>query len=209
LALIQDHHAAVAFRGLTRTEALRHGGPIRDNDVDSFSADTLWMSSMAHAGELRRVPEALYRKRFHDQNEHTRWATWPAERRARAWAVHCAHLVDEGFRVDASAAERRLLWVAVLHRLATGRPTDYLPEEYLLEEGRRELLRLFFAAVRREARLDVPRLIEMDWPTLRRWSRRWLRGPAAPGSVSAPVPERQTSLWSRLARRRAEATGDG
>jgi glycosyltransferase involved in cell wall biosynthesis len=180
LALVQDHHSAVAFRGLTRTDALRHGGPIRPNDVSCFSSDTLWMSSTAQAGDLIRVPEALYRKRFHDANEHSRWSTWDEPTRAEAWAVHCAHLVDEALRVGATEAERRLLWTAVLHRLTTGRPTDYLPERYRRPDARRELLRLFLGRLRREARLDVPALLGTDWPGLRRWSRGWLRGPAAP-----------------------------
>jgi glycosyltransferase involved in cell wall biosynthesis len=200
LALIEDHHSAVAFRGLTRTDAIRHGGPIRSNPVGDFSADTLWMSSIAQAGDLVRVPAPLYRKRFHDENEHTRWASWPEERRAEAWAVHCAHLVDEAFRVGATTAERRLLWTAVLHRLTTGRPSDYLPEHYRQEESRPELLRLFFGALRRDGRLDTAELMGTDWRSLRRWSRQWLRGPgsradeqAAPAASAA-----STSIWSRL-----------
>jgi glycosyltransferase involved in cell wall biosynthesis len=181
LALIQDHHSAVAFRGLTRTDALHATGRIRPNPAKCFSSDTLWMSAIARSGELLRVPEPLYRKRYHEANEHTRWSRWPEEERARAWRLHCEHLLDEALLVDATVPERRLLWSAVLLRLATGRPTDYLPASYRQGEPQQRLVQQFFGHVRRNARVDVPALLETDWPALRRWSRDWLRGPGHAG----------------------------
>ncbi|MBA2565480.1 MAG: FAD-dependent oxidoreductase, partial [Gemmatimonadetes bacterium] len=68
LSLLYAHHSAVAFRGLTRIEALRESGGIRPNEVDDFSADTTWMAAAARWGELHRVPSGLYRKRYHVGN---------------------------------------------------------------------------------------------------------------------------------------------
>jgi glycosyltransferase involved in cell wall biosynthesis len=178
LSLVQDHHSAVAFRGLSRTDAMRATGGIRPNPTGCFSSDTLWMHSMARAGDLLRVPEALYRKRYHEANEHSRWARWPEDERARAWRLHCAHVLDEALLVDATLPERRLLWCAVLTRLATGRPTDYLPESYREGDLQARLVQQFFGHVRRHARVDVADALETDWPALRRWSRAWLAGPA-------------------------------
>src|SRR5687768_14831997 len=95
LALIRDHLAAVAFRGLTRVEALRLAGGMPRNEVESFACDTVWMAAMARWGELRRVPVELYRKRYHAANEHARWSRWPVAQRARAWALHCAAMLEQ------------------------------------------------------------------------------------------------------------------
>jgi glycosyltransferase involved in cell wall biosynthesis len=190
LTLIQDHHSAVAFRGLTRTDALHATGRIRPNGAGCFSSDTLWMSSIARSGELVRVPEPLYRKRYHDANEHSRWARWPDDERARAWRLHCAQQLDEALLVDATVAERRLLWSAVLTRLVTGRPTDYLPASYREGEARDQQVQRFFNHVRRHALVDVPALLGTDWPALRRWSRAWLAGPEpSAGSEAGALAE--------------------
>src|SRR5438309_2302806 len=42
LILLHAHHPAVAFRGLTRKDALRQAGGVRGNEVENFSADTTW-----------------------------------------------------------------------------------------------------------------------------------------------------------------------
>lgn len=176
LALLYDHHAAVALRGLCRLRALRDAGRLRSNEVEDFASDTVWLSSMARAGELVRVPETLYRKRFHDANEHTRWARWPDERRRHGWLVHCAEMLDEAMLCDATVDERRLLYDATLHRLTTARRApEYLPASARTDEGRRQLLADFFDHLRSHARPDLPDLLGTDWPALRGATRRWRR----------------------------------
>ena len=176
LALLYDHHAAVAFRGLTRRQALRDAGQVRRNEADDFGADTVWVSAMARAGELRRVPELLYRKRFHAANEHTKWARWPDERRVHAWQVHCAQMLDEAMLAQADVDERRLLWDAVLCRLTTARTAPaYLPASSRTPEGRKALVGEFLRYVRRRRTPALPALLGLeDWPALRRWTRRWV-----------------------------------
>jgi glycosyltransferase involved in cell wall biosynthesis len=177
LTLLYEHHAAVAFRGLTRLQALRDCGRIRSNEVDSFSSDTLWMSSIARAGELHRLPEVLYHKRLHADNEHTKWARWPDETRAHAWLVHCAQMLDEAMLASLDIDERRVLWAAVLLRLTTARPAPfYLPGSSRTPEGRRVLVNEFLRYVRRRGTPDLPLQLALDdWPALRQWTRRWLR----------------------------------
>jgi glycosyltransferase involved in cell wall biosynthesis len=176
LALLYDHHAAVALRGICRLRALQDAGRLRTNEVDSFASDTAWMSAMARAGELIRVPETLYRKRFHDANVHTAWARWPEERRVRGWVVHCAEMLDEAMLCQATVEERRLLYDATLHRLTTARRApEYLPDWARTEEGGRRLRAEFFTYLRRHARPDLPELLGTDWPHLRRATRRWRR----------------------------------
>jgi len=174
LALLYDHHAAVALRGLCRLQALRDAGRLRSNGVEDFASDTVWLSSMARAGELVRVPGTLYRKRFHADNEHTRWARWPDERRRHGWIVHCAEMLDEAMACEAGVDERRLLYDATLVRLTTARRApEYLPASARTDEGRRQLLADFFAHLRATARPDLPELLGTDWPRLRRATRRW------------------------------------
>jgi glycosyltransferase involved in cell wall biosynthesis len=177
LALIHDHFAAVALRGICRLPSLRDAGRLRTHEVDDFASDAVWMSAMARAGELVRVPETLYRKRFHGANVHTAWARWPEERRVLGWIVHCTEMLDEAMACEADVDERRLLYDAVLLRLTTARRApEYLPDSARTAEGRTDLLRRFFRRVRTRGRPDLPELLGTDWPGLRRLTRRWHHG---------------------------------
>jgi hypothetical protein len=122
LRLLHENLAAVPFRGVTRTEALREMGRLPYNPVSNFAVDTVWMAAMARAGELHRVPGYRYRKRYHDANIHTKWPTWPVAQRQRAWGTHCADLLHEGLKLpQLTVQERRLLWVSALMRLTDPR----------------------------------------------------------------------------------------
>jgi GT2 family glycosyltransferase len=132
LSLLLDHHSAVAFRGLTRAEALRHAAVPR-NAADDFSADTTWMAAAARAGELRRVPAELYHKRYHPENVNTKWARWPSDRRARAWVLHCADMLEQAMAVEATASERWLLWLAAVERLGSRRTASGFLDAELLD----------------------------------------------------------------------------
>ena len=106
IGLLHDHLAAVAFRGLTRQAALDQAGGVRQNEIESFAAETTWMASVARAGELVRLPRVLYFKRFHDENLHTKWLHWPLEKRKMAWQVHCRDMFLEAARAEATTLER-------------------------------------------------------------------------------------------------------
>jgi glycosyltransferase involved in cell wall biosynthesis len=169
LALLYDHHPAVAFRGLTRIEALRHSGGPLPNVVENFSADTTWMSAVARWGELHRVPSYLYRKRYHDDNTHVKWQSWPAEQRSWAWTVHCADMLEQAMLVDSSAHERRLLWLAAVARLVSRVASVYILDTARSFSDRMHLLHLFFKHVR-ERDLNVPRWLDMNWDEIQPWT---------------------------------------
>ena len=120
-ALLRDHLPAVAFRGLTRLEALRCAGGLRTNEAADFAADTVWMAAAARWGELWRVPVAMYHKRYHALNEHLKWSSWPPGERARAWRIHCAGMLEQAMLVAATVEERELLWRATMERLVSAR----------------------------------------------------------------------------------------
>lgn len=167
LTLLRKHHSAIAFRGLTRVEALRHSGGIPANEVENFSADTTWMAAIARWGELRRVPVAMYRKRLHTKSEHRKWYAWPVEKRTRAWVVHCTDMLEQAFLVDATARERWLLWLAAVERLVSLRLTRrYLPIARWTMAERLSMLEMFFEYLRTARRIDLPRLLEINWDSI-------------------------------------------
>ncbi len=170
LELLHEHHAAVAFRGLTRVEALRHAGSIRANEVEGFSTDTTWMAAMARWGELQRVPVELYHKRYHAKNEHARWLTWPAEMIIKAWMIHCADMLEQAMQVEATTPQRRFLWLAGVGRLLSSRfgflpSTDFAPAEPTAR------MDPFFEYVQTAGHMDLPTLLEERWDNIKRWTR--------------------------------------
>ena len=184
LSLLLDHEAAVAFRGLTRADALGRAR-VRRNSADDFAADTTWMAAVALVGELRRVPGELYRKRYHPSNVHSAWGRWAPERRARAWVVHCADMLERAMEVDSTVSERWLLWLAVVERLGSRRAASvYLEDALTSSSGPPPLLDDFLFHVRHERLLDIPALLNSPWRAVRRQTR------AARGGVR----------WSRTSR---------
>lgn len=109
IGLLRDHFNAVAFRGLTRVSALRSILPMAGNPFEDFAADTVWMARQALAGNLVRVPQALYRKRYHANNTHMQWLAWPYERRMTAWIRHCLDMLAEALKTSNTPSERRIL----------------------------------------------------------------------------------------------------
>jgi GT2 family glycosyltransferase len=172
LLMLAERDTAVEFRGLTRTEALRGIGPVPSNSADFFSVELAWVAAAARFGELRRVPEALYRKRFHGGGVHSGWWAWPDERRERAWVVHCADMLDQAMAIDTGTDQRRLLWVVAAGRAVSNRLYGpFLPESARTEDGRRRRLGAFLDHVRGERSLDLPALLGARWRTIIRWAR--------------------------------------
>ena len=172
LTQLVGRHAAVAFRGLTRLDALRAAGGVPTNEADCFSCDTAWVSAAARCGEHHRVPGSLYFKRYHPSSVHGGWSKWPGGRRAHAWMVHCADLLDQAMSIDADQAERRLLWAAAAERVVSNRVcSGYLPDSSLTPVGREDLLESFLRYVHDERFPDLPRLLGARWRRIRRCAR--------------------------------------
>jgi len=172
LSLLVERYAAVAFRGLTRAEALRGAGRVPTNSAGHFSVDTAWVAATARYGEHHRVPEALYRKRYHGGGVHGDWWRWSDARRERAWVVHCADMLEQAMAVPAQRDQRRMLWGAAAGRVVSGRASPaYLSEAPLSRARHRRLLRAFVDHVRDERDLDLPALLGARWRTISRWAR--------------------------------------
>jgi GT2 family glycosyltransferase len=115
--LLSKHFNAVAFRGLVPASVLSRVRPMDTNTVDGYGADTVWMTRLARYGDLVRVPEPLYRKRFHPDNTHAAWNEWPRELRLRAWLVHCRLMADEALEAASNMAEWDRLRSAAYRRV--------------------------------------------------------------------------------------------
>ena len=170
LKLLYEHFNAVAFRGLTRVEALHHSGNIRANNVNSFATDTVWMAAMARWGQLLRVPYKMYHKRYHATNEHAKWATWPAEKITKAWITHCAGMLEQAMRVETTTQERRLLWQAAVTRLNSPR-FNYISNAGLDTKKHGILLDEFFKHLQTTRQVDIPTLLEGNWQNIYKWTK--------------------------------------
>jgi hypothetical protein len=196
LALLHGHHDAVAFRGLTRVEALRLSGGIPPNDIDSFSCEATWMAAVARWGDLRRVPMDLYRKRYHDANEHVKWAAWPPDKRIEAWIHHCAGMLEQAMLVDAAPLDRRLLWLAAVGRLVSPIGAGYVPLHTLTSSERISMLDRFFEHLATRRSMDIPTWLDTSWKDIQGWTRGFFCVPTSvrPPSVHTPTEaERQSA----------------
>jgi hypothetical protein len=117
LSLLTRHYNSVAYRGLIFASALRSLPPISGNDCGDFACDTVWMARLARAGELVRVPQALYHKRYGPTTAHAAWTNWPMEQKVAAWTRHCLDMLAEALTVASSGEDRRLLIEAARRRL--------------------------------------------------------------------------------------------
>jgi glycosyltransferase involved in cell wall biosynthesis len=160
LALLEWHFAGVAFRGLTRVEALSDtGGGIVPNDRDDFAVDVVWMALMATWGDLVRVPEVLYRKRYHAGNSHGEWLRWDRATRRSAWTAHCHDLLVVAMRVPSSQSERWDLWQAIVMRLTACKATSYLPWSDMTEMERAGMVDDLLWRIADRGQLDLEDLL--------------------------------------------------
>jgi len=169
LNMLLFHLPAVAFRGLTRVAALRHAGKIPENRIENFAVDTTWMAAMARWGDLIRVPSALYRKRYHSDNEHMKWLDWPVEKKTSAWINHCVDMLEQAMLINSSTQENRILWLAGVERLFSRR-FGFLPKSDINSKEKISLYKAFIEYLVSSKRVNIPDLLEGDWAEIKRWT---------------------------------------
>jgi GT2 family glycosyltransferase len=172
MAMLHEQLSAFAFRGLTRTEALRRAGPIPNNDCNDFGVDTTWLAAIALSGELHRVPLELYRKRYHTNNTESGWWAWGKETRLEAWPCHCVNMLEQALRVEGTVEESRLLWLAAVERLTSPLTAGaFLPLIELTRAERAVLLDSFIDRAKASALHDIPVLLDASWDAICDWTR--------------------------------------
>jgi GT2 family glycosyltransferase len=125
--LITRHFDGTPFRGLVRRDALDRAGGLQGNAFDGFAGDVNWIARLAREGEIHRVPEALYAKRFHEGSTAHGWSVWAQADKRAAWADHCSQLLSVALTLELTAAERWLIAHAACRRLimANEQPAAY------------------------------------------------------------------------------------
>jgi glycosyltransferase involved in cell wall biosynthesis len=74
LDVLLNHYSAVTFRGLVRRRN-EHDHPYLPTGIPrDFAADAAWTMRLVLRGELLRIPELLYRKRYDDTSVHAGWS---------------------------------------------------------------------------------------------------------------------------------------
>lgn len=132
---------ALAFRGLVNREVLSDLLLLSENDCSNFAIDTLWNLQMVLKGELIRVPEVLYRKRYVDGSVHDQWGEFRKEDKINAWLEHCKDCLKIIFSARFKQLELMSLIAASKSRLLQEvTPLCTYPELLSLNEEERDLL---------------------------------------------------------------------
>ncbi len=173
LDLVREHYVGGAFRGVTRAAALEQARPLSQNRCKNFSVDIVWMAAAARAGELHRIPRELYRARYRPGSAHAEWWRWDTATKAEAWTVHCQQLLEEAWRVDADADQRRQLWLSGVGRLlAPNRfPLVFSPIASLPRDAQEAILDRFITAVEAAGILDATICFDRPWSDVRALTR--------------------------------------
>ena len=115
--LVTRHFDGTPFRGLVRREALDRAGGLPANACEGFAADVDWIARLAREGEIHRVPEVLYFKRFYARSTAHAWGRWAEDAKTEAWLDHCGHLLGVALGLELSAAQLWLITHAAIRRL--------------------------------------------------------------------------------------------
>ncbi|MEZ5786297.1 MAG: glycosyltransferase family 2 protein [Xanthobacteraceae bacterium] len=114
---LRSHYDGLAFRGLLRRRVLETAGGLRANRTGGYAADIGWLCRIACCGDMVRVPEALYRKRYDPGSVSGRWGQLPADQLAEAWCMHCSEIAQSLLDLKFQPDELRALAPAWVERV--------------------------------------------------------------------------------------------
>jgi len=215
MAMLHEHLVAAAFRGLTKASAVREAGAIPRNDCRDFGVDTAWLAGVARAGELHRVPQTLYQKRFHGKNTSADWFTRPRAERLETWCAHCVDMVNQALGIWCSAPESRLLWLAGLERLTSlNTARTFLGLGGLRPDEYAAMLQIFLDRMEASDVHHLPALLDLPWPGIRKMAEAyfWIPTklpveivdygpqPVIAGTPFNVQPDGSSALWVRTNR---------
>lgn len=151
--ILETHFAAVAFRGVFDRDKVRKA--LIPAAVAGFSADLLWVALLACHGNLVRVPERLYEKRYLPQSAHAGWYRATPSEQYEMWAIHCLEMlatIRDALPEQPWTAELDRAW---RKRFERTRPPGAVIDEQLKTDGA-ALLRHLQAVDRRVRTRAVP-----------------------------------------------------
>jgi GT2 family glycosyltransferase len=215
MTMLQEHFPAFAFRGLARSRVIEQSGLVPENSVDNFGVDISWLTGVARAGELHRVPIPLYSKRYHDNNTESAWWKLPRKEQLRYWAHHCVDMLGQAIKVGGSPEQARTIWQGAVARLTAREAAGhFLRVDELTREDRVYLLATFLELVQSRHSGDLPLMLDATWSAILAftWGSYWIPSlePAeivawGPEDVVCSVPfnqqpDKTSALWLRTAR---------
>ncbi len=116
LDFLIHHLSAVALRGLVNRAVLSDFILLHENNYSNIAMDSVWNMQMAIMGEVIRIPEGLYYKRYHDNSIHGIWWTH-GEEDVKAWLEHCTDCLKVIFMAGFEQTELTRLIEATKSRL--------------------------------------------------------------------------------------------
>jgi len=127
-----NHYVAISFRGLIRRNHRNDRPFLPEGLRRNFAADTVWILDLAVRGELRRIPECLYFKRYMKSTVHAAWSRWERQEVLSLWAEQAAHCVQRALPHFDDADERTMILAAGLMRASgASRPSVFSPQDPL------------------------------------------------------------------------------
>jgi len=131
LEFLQTYFNAVAYRGLVNRAVLSDFILMPENDFSNFALDTIWNMQMVVKGEMIRVPQVLYHKRYlgHDGSLHYHWGKFTGVERTKALLEHHKDCLKLIFRAGFEQEE--------LVRLIEASKSRFLPELWGFNEKER------------------------------------------------------------------------
>jgi len=131
LEFLHTYYDAVALRGLVNRAMLSDLMLLPENDCSNFAVDTIWNMQMVLKGELIRIPEVLYHKRYddHDSAVHNQWEKSRIVEDAKSWLEHHKDCLKTIFRAGFKQEE--------LVRLIEASKSRFLPELWYMNEKER------------------------------------------------------------------------
>ena len=90
IEFLNQYYNAVAFRGLVDRKKISDFLFLSENNPSNFAIDTIWNLQMALKGELVRVHEVLYHKRYYEESVHASWQKPANEVKIKMWVQSIA-----------------------------------------------------------------------------------------------------------------------
>jgi len=118
LEFLNHHLAAVAIRGLINRNVLSDFILLHENNHSNIAIDSIWNMQMVLMGEMIRIPEVLYYKRYRDNSAHSQWWKLEKEEAVKAWLEHCTDCLKLIFMIGFDNKELIRLIGAAKSRLA-------------------------------------------------------------------------------------------
>lgn len=133
------HHSAIAIRGLVNRTVLSDLIFLYENNFSNIAMDSVWNMQMALMGEVIRIPEVLYYKRYHGDSVHAQW--WQAGKKdSQAWLEHCTDCIKLILLAGFKQEELVHLIRSVKSRLVQKHPLCPNPELLRLDSKEQDLL---------------------------------------------------------------------